>query len=174
SDRDPSPMPPLPGEFTPAWWLPGPHLQTVAGKFLRPRSTLPLTHEEWDTPDGDTLELVAGPDPGGEHPIVLVLHGLEGNVHRGYVQLTLSALHERGALPLALNFRGCGSRPNRVPRFYHSGDTTDVAFVVEELARRFPGRSVGVVGFSLGGNMLLRYLGEQGEAATRFVSAAAA
>jgi predicted alpha/beta-fold hydrolase len=149
-----------PRPYQPAWWLPGAHVQTVVGKFLRPRTRIPLVQEEWETPDGDLLELVLGPDPGGRQPVVLVLHGLEGNVRRGYVQLTLQALLKGGALPLALNFRGCGGTPNRRPRFYHSGDTTDVAFVLEELGRRFPGRPVGVVAYSLGGNMLLRYLGE--------------
>jgi len=171
------PTPPVlepPRPYQPAWWLPGAHVQTVVGKFLRPRTRLPLVQEEWETPDGDLLELVLGPDPGGRQPVVLVLHGLEGNVRRGYVQLTLQALLKGGALPLALNFRGCGSTPNRRPRFYHSGDTTDVSFVLEELGRRFPGRPVGVVAYSLGGNMLLRYLGEGGHGVSRHLGAAAA
>lgn len=163
-----------PRPYRPAWWLPGAHAQTVLGKFLRPRPVLPLEMERWETPDGDLLELVLGPDPGGDRPVVLVLHGLEGNVRRGYVQLTLQALVRRGAMALALNFRGCGSEPNRRPRFYHSGDTTDVSFVVEEMGRRFPGRPVGVVGYSLGGNMLLRYLGERGEGVAPHLGATAA
>jgi uncharacterized protein len=163
-----------PRPYRPAWWLPGAHVQTVVGKFLRPRPVLPLAQERWETPDGDLLELVIGPDPGRDRPVVLVLHGLEGNVDRGYVQLTLQALLGRGALALALNFRGCGSGPNRRPRFYHSGDTTDVSFVVEEMGRRFPGRPVGVVAYSLGGNMLLRYMGERGEGVAPHLGAAAA
>lgn len=130
--------------------------------------------EWWDTPDGDLLEVGIGPDPGREAPVVLVLHGLEGNLHRSYVRVTLDALRRAGTLPVALNFRGCGSRPNRRPRYYHSGETSDPDHVLERLAGRFPGRPLGVVGFSLGGNILLRWLGERGRAAGELVRGAVA
>lgn len=146
----------------------------MLGKFLRPRPRVPLTVEWWDTPDGDRLEVALGPDPGGHAPVVLVLHGLEGNLHRSYVRLTLDALRRQGALPVALNFRGCGGVPNLRPRFYHSGETSDPALVLRGLAERFPGRPLGAIGFSLGGNMLLRWLGEEGEAASGVLSGAAA
>lgn len=167
-------LPPPPAPYTSPWWLPNPHAQTVLGKFLRPRPRLSLDMEWWDTPDGDRLEVGLGPDPGQRAPVVLVLHGLEGNLHRSYVRLTLDALGRAGALAVALNFRGCGSEPNRTPRFYHSGETSDPGLVVGRLAERFPDRPLGVIGFSLGGNMLLRWLGEQGEAASGLVRGAAA
>lgn len=166
------PAPPTP--YRPPWWLPNPHAQTVLGRFLRPRPRLTLRMEWWDTPDGDRLEVGIGPDPGARAPVVLVLHGLEGNIQRAYVQLALDALRRSGALPVALNFRGCGSVPNLRPRFYHSGETSDPAHVAARLAQRFPGRPLGIIGFSLGGNMLLRWLGELGEEAGRLVGGAAA
>jgi len=170
----PPPLHPPPEPFRAAWWLPGAHTQTVVGKYLRPRVHLRLSEEEWETPDGDRLELVVGDDPGGSAPVVLVLHGLEGNVHRAYVRLTLDHLAREGALPVALNFRGCGREPNLRPRFYHSGETTDIDFVLTRLGERFSGRPVGAVGYSLGGNMLLRLLGEGGNRVAQRVSAAAA
>lgn len=181
-ERDRLPTPPPVGARLPArpapyrtpWWLSNPHAQTVVGKFLRPRPRLPLSLEWWETPDGDRLQVGFGPDPGRDAPVVLVLHGLEGNLDRSYVRLTLDALGRRGALPVALNFRGCGGPPNRRPRFYHSGDTTDPGFVLEGLAERFPGRPLGAIGFSLGGNMLLRWLGERREGAGDVVGGAVA
>jgi predicted alpha/beta-fold hydrolase len=77
--------------------------------------------------------------------------------------LTLSRLAEEGLLAVGMNFRSCSGVPNLRPRFYHSGEITDLAFVLSSLHLRYPGRAIGVVGYSLGGNVLLRFLGEQGD-----------
>jgi uncharacterized protein len=149
--------------FQPAFWLSGPHLQTLAGKFLRPRMQLDLTRERWTTPDGDFLDLDFTPETVGPRepgPLVLILHGLEGSTRRPYVRLAMRELASRGIRAVGLNFRSCSGEPNRAPTFYHSGDTGDVAWVLEELAQRFPGRPLGAVGFSLGGNVLLKLLAE--------------
>ncbi len=155
-----------PEPFNPAWWLPGAHAQTIAGRVLRPLDLLPLERERIDTPDGDFVDLDFAPEPttaprGG--PIALVLHGLEGSARRGYAYLTYRELERAGIRGVGLNFRSCSGEPNRLPRFYHSGDTDDVRHVVRVLRARFPNRSLGAVGFSLGGNALLKYLGEEGE-----------
>jgi len=149
-----------PRPFQPAWWLPGPHLQTVVGKFLRPAPPLSLRRLRLDTADGDFLDLDVGPDPSPDAPVAVVLHGLEGSTRRAYLRLTLHALHRHGILAVGMNFRGCSGEPNRLPRFYHSGETGDLDVVLRELGRRFPGRPLGAVGFSLGGNVLLKHLGE--------------
>lgn len=94
--------------------------------------------------------------------MVLVLHGLEGHTQRAYVLNTFRALQQRRMVPVGLNFRSCSGEPNRQARAYHSGETGDLGFCLERIARRFPGRPLGVVGFSLGGNVLLKYLGERG------------
>jgi uncharacterized protein len=146
--------------FRPARWLPGPHLQTVLGKFLRPRPDPGLTRERLTTPDGDFLDLDLAPDPGPEAPMVLVLHGLEGSSRRAYMRVALHELSRRGMLAVAMNFRACSGEPNLQPRFYHSGETGDVGWVVEFLRDRFPRRPLGAMGFSMGGNVLLKYLGE--------------
>jgi predicted alpha/beta-fold hydrolase len=150
------------GSFRAAWWLPGGHAQTVGGKYLRPLHALELTPERWHTPDGDFLDLDFAPDPGPSAPIVVVLHGLGGFTRRPYMLAAYRELGRRGLLAVGLNFRGCGAELNRLPRLYHSGETGDLGFVVDTLAARFPGRPLAGLGFSLGGNVLLKYLGERG------------
>ena len=93
--------------------------------------------------------------------MVLVLHGLEGHTRRAYVLNTFRILQEAGMDPVGLNFRSCSGEPNRRARAYHSGETGDLGFVLSRLAERFPDRRLGVVGFSLGGNVLPKYLGER-------------
>lgn len=163
-----------PRPFRQATWLPGAHLQTVFGRFLRPRASVPLERVRIETPDADFLDLDLGPDPGSGRPLVLVLHGLEGSTSRPYVRLAMSEITRRGMQAVGLNFRSCSGTPNLKPRFYHSGETGDVDFVLEWLHDRFPDRPVGALGFSLGGNVLLRYLGERGNAPPSFLRAAAA
>jgi predicted alpha/beta-fold hydrolase len=165
--------PPPPPTFRPPWWLRPAHAQTIGGKLLRPTPGLELRRERLDTPDGDFLDLdIAGGAP-PHSPPVLVLHGLEGSALRQYMLLTYSALLRQGFQPVGLNFRSCSGEPNRLPRFYHSGETDDLRVVLAYLAERFP-RVRGAIGFSLGGNMLLKYLGEEGEKAKNRLDAAVA
>lgn len=151
----------LPRPFSPAWWARNAHIQTLAGKYLRPEPRLPVERERWTTPDDDFLDLDFMPDRG--RPRVLVLHGLEGHSRRRYVLNTLVALRDAGLDGAALNFRHCSGEPNRRARSYHSGETGDLGFVLSRLRERDPGRPLGVLGFSLGGNVLLKYLGERGD-----------
>ncbi len=156
------------------WWLRGPHAQTIGGKFLRPDPGVPLRRERLELPDGDFLDLDFAGARDDDAPIVLVLHGLEGSTRRHYMLVTYHELLARGLRPVGMNFRGCSGEPNRLPRFYHSGDTDDLRYVLEHLAGRFPGVPMGAIGFSLGGNVLLKYLGEEGDAANRRLRAAVA
>ena len=154
-------------EFRPAWWLPGPHLQAIGARLLRPRGGVRCERERLELPDGDFLDLdwaveVGGRSPDSAAPLVLLLHGLEGSASSDYVLSTHRALAGRGLASLALNFRSCSGEPNRLPRFYHSGDTADAATILDLLRKRFPRRRIGAVGFSLGGNVLLKLLGECG------------
>ena len=154
---------PLP--FRPALLAGNAHVQTIGGKYLRPELPIPLVRERWETPDGDFLDLDFGPDPDPTRPLVLVLHGLEGNARRRYMLSTYHELAERRLAAVGLNFRACSGEPNRRARTYHSGETEDIAFVLDALAERFPARAIGAIGFSLGGNVLLKYLGEHGPSA---------
>jgi predicted alpha/beta-fold hydrolase len=167
------------GFFTPAWWLPGPHLQTAWGRATRSRRQVPMVREALPTPDGDMLLLDHVEGPAGS-PRLLVVHGLEGSSYSVYVQGMLAAAARRGWRGTALNFRSCARDPrdldrmlpNARPRLYHSGETTDLDHVVVTLAAREPAATLIVAGVSLGGNVLLKWLGEH--AGQKLVAAAAA
>jgi uncharacterized protein len=144
----------------PAWWIRGGHAQTLWGKFFRPRRPLPTRLERWETPDGDFVELHRFDAPAGS-PRLLFLHGLEGTIRSHYVSGFFAEARRRGWAADLLLFRGCGDEPNRASRFYHSGETTDLAFVLERLETETPDRPILLAGVSLGGNVLLKYLGER-------------
>jgi predicted alpha/beta-fold hydrolase len=151
-------------EFRPAWWLPGPHLQTIWPALFRARRLRNIEHERLELADGDFLDLAWSHKPAERkpRPLVLVLHGLEGSLHSHYAAGILHALDQAGMDGVLMHFRGCSGEPNRLPRTYHSGDTGDLQEVVRHLRAR--GQPVAaVVGYSLGGNVLLKWLGEQRE-----------
>ena len=148
--------------FRAPWWLRGPHSQTLGGKVLRPHGGPPTRRTRIETPDDDFLDLDVGPDPAPDAPLILIVHGLEGSSRRAYVLSISRALLRAGFRPVAMNLRGCSGELNRRPRFYHSGETGDLAHVLGHLERSFPDRPLGLVGFSLGGNMVLKYLGQEG------------
>lgn len=159
--------------YSPAWWVPGGHLQTLWGKFFRRQPLAPTSLERWDTPDGDFLELHRLSAPLGA-PRLLLLHGLEGTIRSHYAQGLLNEAARRGWGADLLIFRSCGSELNRTRRFYHSGETSDTAFVLERILREYPSSPLAIVGVSLGGNVLLRFLGERGASLPRQLVAAAA
>jgi predicted alpha/beta-fold hydrolase len=164
----------VPRPFRPPLWARNRHVQTLAGKFLRPSPAVPLRRERWETPDGDVLLLDFADEGLTDAPLVLLLHGLEGSARRPYALLSYAALRRRGLAAVGLNFRSCGGEPNRLARSYHSGETGDPRWVLERLKERSPERPLGALGFSLGGNVLLKLLGDAGEAARSLVRAAAA
>jgi len=159
--------------FSPAWWLRGPHLQTLWGKFFRPLEVHDTRVERLETPDGDFLDIHHLDAPAGA-PILLLLHGLEGSVRSHYVQGLLTEARKRGWRAAVLIFRSCGNELNRLPRSYHSGETTDTQFVVDYLETVFPSVPLILAGVSLGGNVLLKFLGEQGSHISARIRAAAA
>ena len=159
--------------YRPAWWLPGGHAQTVWGKFARHRAPLPLEREVMSLPDGDQLELYTLATTAGA-PRVLLLHGLEGTINSHYVRGIMSAARAIGWSTTLMLFRGCGAVPNTARRFYHSGETTDAAHVYAVLRARAPGVPWYAIGVSLGGNVLLKWLGERGAEIDRRVTAAVA
>ena len=124
-----------------------------------------MRRERLATPDGDFVDLDwLDADATAGAPLLLVLHGLEGSTASHYVRALLARAGTRGWGAVSLNFRSCSGEMNRLPRFYHSGDTGDLDHVVRVLTARAPGVRLGVVGVSLGGNVLLKWLGELGEA----------
>ena len=126
---------------------------------MRPVAALPsLRRERWETDDGDFLDLDLVPAGAGE-PTVLLLHGLEGSSRSPQVRRFFHETARRRWRAAALNFRSCSS-PNHARRSYHAGDTSDLRWVIQRLADRHPGDPIFCLGISLGGNVLLKYLGE--------------
>lgn len=148
--------------YSPARWLPGPHLMTIFARLARGPSGLAPQRERWELDDGDFLDVDRHGDPAA--PAVVVLHGLEGSSRAPYVLRLVAACLAQGLSAVALNFRGCSGERNRLPRLYHSGETGDLARVVARLVGERPGRPLGVAGFSLGGNVVAKWLGELGDA----------
>lgn len=155
-----------------AWWLPGPHAQTIWGRVAR-RARLDAFVECLPTPDGDSIELHQLRAPRGA-PHLLLLHGLEGSVRSHYVHDILRGAAKRHWAATLLVFRGCGATPNTARRFYHSGETSDLAHVFRALAARDSAAPWLLCGVSLGGNVLLKFLGELGERVDPRIRAAAA
>jgi uncharacterized protein len=98
--------------FTPAWWLPGPHLQTLVPNLL-PRRGAPLRRERLELPDTDFLDLDWGPARPG--PLVLLLHGLEGSSRSPYAAGLMNRLAQADYQGVVMHFRGCSGEPNRLP-----------------------------------------------------------
>ncbi len=154
-------MPIVESRFKPAWWLPGPHLQTAWPSLFQPRVEIDLHWHRLELEDGDFLDLCWPPTATG--PVVVLVHGLEGNLQSHYATATLSALQAAGFLPVFMHMRGCSGTPNRLNRSYHSGDTADIASVVASTESLVGRHTEAVIGFSLGGNQLLKWLGESGD-----------
>jgi predicted alpha/beta-fold hydrolase len=159
--------------YRPAWFVPGRHLRTLWGKFARRRPHVPTTVERWTTPDDDTL-LIHRLRGSSDRPLLVLLHGLEGSPDSHYARGLLSRAHALGWSAAALVFRTCGGEMNLTRRFYHSGETSDLNFVIRRLTSELPSTPIVLAGFSLGGNVLLKWLGERGADVPSSVHAAAA
>ncbi len=159
-------------EFSPSRWLSNPHAQTVWSRILRRHRRLVTWQREIiDLPDGDELGLdhCAATEEAPRFQVIL-LHGLEGSSDSVYVRGVASLIVRAGGRATAMNFRSC-ARPNRRPRFYHSGDTGDFDYVARLFASREPDLPLFAFGASLGGNVLLKWLGEH--PGQRIITAAA-
>lgn len=160
--------------FRPAWWLRNAHAQTLFATFFRRPPVLARERETLSLADGDFLDLDwhRAPDWQPARPLVLVVHGLSGSSESHYVLGLQQQLAEQGWASVALNCRGASGRPNRLPRSYHAGSSEDVQAVLHDLRARYPLTPLAVVGYSLGGNMTLKCLGEQGAQADVFAAVA--
>jgi len=150
--------------FKPPWWLPEGHSQTLWRKYRRPES-VEQRCQVIELPDNDFINVDwAGPDPEkttDEQPIVLILHGLCGCSRSSYVLSLQARLRDLSIPSVAMNFRGCGGEINRLARAYHSGVSDDVEWVYSQLTGQYPSKQFAAVGYSLGANVLLKWLGEQ-------------
>jgi predicted alpha/beta-fold hydrolase len=158
----------LRSSYSAPWWLPGGHLQTIVPSLFPP-PRVPLRRERWDTPDGDFVDIDFCGDPGAARLVVL-FHGLEGCSDSHYARSMAAHALERGWRLAVAHFRGCSGEANRTPRAYHSGDSAEIDWIL----RRLRCEHLYPVGVSLGGNALLKWLGERGEEARALVRRAAA
>lgn len=157
--------------FKPAWWLNNAHLQTLYPALMRKTSSPPgLRRERLITPDNDFIDVDwCG---AGIQPLIILLHGLTGSSQSGYIKGLQRTLLTQGFRSVALNFRGCSGEYNHSARCYHSGETEDIHFLYQTLRQREPDTPFAAVGFSLGGNVLLKWMGEQGSKLTLFAAVA--
>ena len=160
-------------------WLPGGHSQTLYGALFTPYKRVAFSRERIDTPDGDFIDFDwARPEPTDQFApsrtrAMLLLHGLEGSSQSRYAQSITQYFSARGWAVVVAHFRGCSGTPNRLARAYHSGDTQEVDFIVSTLKAKLPEADWHAVGISLGGNALLKYLGECTQQAGWFKAACA-
>lgn len=146
--------------YQPPWFLRGAHLQTVYPTLLRPRPQVPYQRERLELDDGDFMDIDWW---FADRPRVAILvHGLESSSRARYMLGMARALHQAGWDVAALNLRGCGGEPNRLARAYHSGSSDDLEVAVHHVVDAYDYDAVVLVGFSLGGNVILKYLGERG------------
>ena len=159
--------------FRAPWWLANPHLQTIYGSLVAARPAIHYRRERWETPDGDFVD-ADQVDGAPDRPWVVLFHGLEGSSASPYARTLMQRVAERGWRGTVVNFRGCSGEPNRLLRAYHSGDSAEVDWILRRLLPLANGAPLHVAGVSLGGNALLKWLGERGDEAAGLVASAAA
>jgi predicted alpha/beta-fold hydrolase len=157
-----------------AWWLPGPHIPTIYSKLCRRVELPPTSRAQWPTPDGDVLSVERMAGRAGA-PRLVVFHGLEGGTHSTYARALLQQAHARGWWADLVLWRTCDGRSvNGTRRAYHSGASDDADVAIAGILRDDPRRTTLLVGVSLGGNVLLKWLGERAANVPHNIRAAAA
>ena len=162
-----------PSSYRAPAWLPGGHLQTLFASLFVRAPRVAYRRERLELADGDFLDFdwVDGPR---DAPVVVLFHGLEGSAGSPYARSLMATVRARGWRGTVAHFRGCSGEENRLPRAYFAGDSADVETMLRHVRTRHPGAPLYAAGVSLGGNALLKWLGERGEAAGELVARAAA
>lgn len=183
------------------FWLPGGHLQTIIASLLSKGSEIKYRRERWELNDGDFIDvdwaeklsgnslthnlaehrrddLVTSSDPltsgptEQQKPVVVIFHGLEGNSQSQYAKSLMGAALAKGWHGAVIHFRGCSGEPNRLPRVYYAGDSVEIETMLSRVRSIYPDNPIYAVGYSLGGNALLKWLGEFGNSSTLNISKA--
>ena len=170
---------PLPGaeHFRASVWLPNAHCQTIYAATLAPCAGAALRRTRWETPDGDFIDLDWVGAPRERHaraPLVILFHGLEGSSGSHYARVLASTVAASDWQAVIVHFRGCSGEPNRLERAYHSGDSAELDWILKRLRAQHPHAPLFALGVSLGGNVLLKWLGESANGARCALDAAAA
>jgi predicted alpha/beta-fold hydrolase len=163
-----------PEPYIAPWWLPGGDLQTIYARSLARNYQINYRRERWETPDGDFIDLDFVDSSNDSAKLLVLFHGLEGSSQSHYARSLMALGSRRGWRGLVVNFRGCSGEINRLPRAYHSGDSAEIDWILRRLKASNPRSEIYAVGVSLGGNMLLKWLGEAGREAGAIIERAAA
>ncbi|RTR40161.1 hydrolase [Shewanella canadensis] len=145
--------------FSPPWWAKSPHIQTILPVFTKVDRPV-LSRERLELSDGDFIDLDWLSFPKDGQSILVIIHGLEGSAESHYVRRILQECRDRGLCAVVHHHRSCSGERNRLARSYHSGDTQDLQAHLTHLKLRYPNSKIRAVGYSLGGNVLTKYLGE--------------
>lgn len=160
-------------------WLPGGHLQTIIPSLFAKIPEVAYRRERWELADGDFIDtdwaLPVSPAPANNlKPLLVLFHGLEGSSESHYAKAVMRAALDKGWSGVVIHFRGCSGEANRLPRFYYAGESPEMQSMLSRLAASANNRPIYAVGFSLGGNALLKWMGEHAEQAHTLVTKAAA
>jgi predicted alpha/beta-fold hydrolase len=161
-------------EYRAPWWLPGGHLQTIYARSLATNYRVQYRRERWETPDNDFIDLDWVDLASDSSKLIVLFHGLEGFSQSHYALSLMAIAAQQGWRGVVPHFRGCGGEANRLTRSYHSGDSREIDWILRRIKSENPQSEIYVVGVSLGGNMLLKWLGEERKAAGGVVQRAAA
>jgi uncharacterized protein len=161
-------MPLLQSTYQKPFYFPNEHIETLVPALFRQVKGIKYQRQRLDIADGDFLDLdwsrlSSPPSDKGTRRLVILSHGLEGDTYRPYIKGMVKFFNQHNWDALAWNHRGCSGEMNRLPRFYHSGATEDLRAIVNYVTQTQGYEMIALIGFSLGGNMTLKYLGEEGE-----------
>ncbi|NOT67388.1 MAG: alpha/beta fold hydrolase [Methylophilaceae bacterium] len=160
--------------YTAPSWLPGGNLQTIYTAAFLSGPKIAFRRERWEFPDGDFIDADWVDAENNNTPIVVLFHGLEGSSQSFYALDLMAAVKKNGWRGVVPHFRGCSGEPNRLPRAYFAGDVAEIESMLRHIQAEYPNAPIYAVGVSLGGNALLKWLGDAGERAGGLVKAAVA
>lgn len=169
--------------YSAPFWLPSGHLQTIYPAAFTAKQQVKYRRERWELDDGDFMDVdwlenddkgLKNKDSENNTPTVVLFHGLEGSSHSHYALALMANLQAKGWRGVVVHFRGCSGENNRLPRAYFAGDSADIEMALSRVKKTVGNAPVYAVGVSLGGNALLKWLGESGEHAAEIIQSAAA
>jgi predicted alpha/beta-fold hydrolase len=166
-------MPIIGSTYKPPFLLGSATLQTVIPTFFRKIKGFAYQRERIELEDGDFLD-IDWSKANSKNKLVIVIHGLEASSHRDHVEGMIKAFNKIGWDGVGYNYRGCSGEPNRLVKSYHTGSTDDFRTVVNYIIKKYPYQEIAIIGFSIGGNIVLKYLGEEGKNLHKFIKHAAA
>lgn len=155
-------------------WLPGGHLQTIYPALLGAGADVAYRRERWELADGDFLDVDWVDSDKIDAPIIVLFHGLEGSSRSRYALMLMAELQRRGWRGVVAHFRGTSGEPNRLPRAYHAGDVDEIEAIVKRVKHDYPDAPLYLVGVSLGGNAMLKWLGDRPKIAKEWIRGAVA